>query len=619
VTLSSRSLACFVLGMFLIALASLAATAAVLDAGPKTPAFAPDEILVKFKPGLTDAGMKALLGAQGATITREVQQLGVKVLKVPSGRVMDMVKAFQGSGQVDFAEPNYLANAILTPNDPSFSSQWGMTKILAPGAWDNTLGLNTVKIAILDTGIDNNHEDLAAKIVATNNFTSSTTSDDLYGHGTHVAGIAAAISNNAKGVAGVGFNCALMSGKVLKDDGYGTYDWIASGLCWAADSGAKVINMSLGGGGASTTLENAVNYAWGKGSVVVAAAGNSNTTAASYPAYYTNCIAVGATDNADNRASFSNYGSWVDVAAPGVGIYSTLPNHSNSIGALNYGSLNGTSMACPHVAGLAALVFASRPGATNASVRARIEQTCDPLSGGWVAKGRVNAYRAVTRTQYGVAQYSNGQQVNFATPFATIPVVITADQSASTAASSITTTGFKINLTTHAGGAASTWVQWIAFNPSAAAEVIGGVITANSGTHVTFATPLSSTPVIVTNAFKDGKALISGAIDNAANGFGVSIVNDQGASVSGATLLWMAVVPKPANGFKGEVKVLSNSANVSFSPAFAAGPAYVLSSPPDVIAGAVSNRNDGFTLSLIKHDGTASDGRWVQWIGYAGP
>jgi len=276
-------------------------------------------------------------------------------------------------------------------------------------------------------------------------------------------------------------------------------------------------------------------------------------------------------------------------------------------------------MACPHVAGLAAVLFSSRPGATNAAVRTRIEKTCDPLSGGWVANGRVNAYRAVTLTQFGVAQMSNSQQVTFATPFLSTPVVVTADQSASSVASNITTTGFKVNLTSHTGAATSSWVQWIAFNPSASADVMGGVVTATGGQHIAFPTTLSATPVIVANAFKNGKALIAGAIDNAPDGFGVTIVDDQGATVSGATLLYTAVVPKPANGFKGQVKVLRHGANVSFTPAFPAGPAYVLSSPPDVIAGAIDNRNDGFTLSLIKHDGTQAGDQWVHWLGYAGP
>jgi thermitase len=270
-----------------------------------------------------------------------------------------------------------------------------MTKIQAAEAWSVTTGSSDVKIAILDTGIDQNHEDLAAKIVANKNFTSSRSVDDKYGHGTHVAGIAAAITNNRKGVSGVGFNTSLMNVKVLGDNGSGYYSWIANGITWAANNGAKVINMSLGGSSSSTTLKSAVDYAWGKGCVIVAAAGNDNTSAPLYPAYYDNCIAVAATDQNDAKASFSNYGSWVDIAAPGVGIFSTLPNHNNRIGITNYGSLSGTSMATPHVAGVAALVFAAKSGWTNADVRAKIQTSVDPTTGFTTSIGRVNAFKAV--------------------------------------------------------------------------------------------------------------------------------------------------------------------------------------------------------------------------------
>jgi hypothetical protein len=233
--------------------------------------------------------------------------------------------------------------------------------------------------------------------VANKNFTTSSTVDDLYGHGTHCAGIAAATTNNSIGVAGVGFNTSLMNVKVLGDNGSGQYSWIANGITWAADNGAKVISLSLGGSSGSYTLQNAVNYAWNKGVVVVAAAGNNGNTASVYPAYYSNCIAVAATDQNDAKASFSTYGSWVDVAAPGVSIYSTLPNHSNSIGTTNYGSLSGTSMSTPHVAGLAALVWATSYGTSNTSVRSRIESTADAISGtGTYWKyGRINANKAV--------------------------------------------------------------------------------------------------------------------------------------------------------------------------------------------------------------------------------
>jgi thermitase len=366
-------------------------------------AYAPDRILVKFLPGTLDAVKAGIHSRQGGRVAGVIPDIGVQVVEVPANQVMAKVKAYRGESRVLYAEPDYIAEAILTPNDIYFSNQWGMTKIQAPQAWDTTTGSPAVKIAILDTGIDQNHEDLAAKIVANQNCTTSATVDDLFGHGTHVAGIAAAITNNGKGVAGVGFNSSLMNVKVLDDRGSGYYSWIAAGITWAADNGAKVINMSLGGSSDQQTLRDAVDYAWGRGVVIVAAAGNNGNTAPVFPGYYTNVIAVAATDQNDVKASFSNYSSnddnWVDVAAPGVGIYSTLPNHFNRIGfwARNYGSLDGTSMASPFVAGLAGLVWATGYGMSNTAVRSRIESTADAIAGTgtYWQYGRINAYKAV--------------------------------------------------------------------------------------------------------------------------------------------------------------------------------------------------------------------------------
>jgi thermitase len=381
----------------------------ILASGPvraasEAPGFAPDQILVKFNLGTDEATQGQIHRKNGGAVVAEIAQLGIKVVRVNVGNVPDKVKAYRGEKDVAFAEPDFVAEAIgdpIYPNDPDFGNQWGLSQgsdndVDAPEAWGITTGSAGIKIAILDTGVDQDHEDLA-KIVANKNFTSSSTMDDRYGHGTHVAGIAAASTNNSKGVAGLGYDCAIMNGKVLGDTGSGSYSGIASGIIWAADNGAKVINMSLGGTSSSSTLQQAVDYAWNKGVVVVAAAGNSNTSAMFYPAAYTNCIAVAATDQNDARASFSNYGNWVDVAAPGVSIYSTLPNHRNSIGGMSYGSLNGTSMSSPLVAGLVGLVWSTSYGTTNVQVRDRVQTTAEQAGTMWSSYGikRINAYNAV--------------------------------------------------------------------------------------------------------------------------------------------------------------------------------------------------------------------------------
>lgn len=382
-------------------------TSPVFAQSPSFPAVSagervPGQILVKFKQNVPDNVVDLKVDGYSAKIKSRLDKINTLVLNVPESQQDAILLAFSRLPTVEFAEPDFVAHAFTATNDPSLSQQWGMYKIQAANgsgqsAWDITQGNSSVKIAILDTGIDQNHEDVSTKIVANQNFTGSSTVDDLYGHGTHTAGIAAAITNNSIGVAGVGYNSSLMNVKVLDDTGSGYYSWIANGITWATDNGAKVISMSLGGSSGSSTLQSAVDYAWNHGAVVVAAAGNNGNTARSYPGYYTNSIAVAATDINDAKASWSTYGSWVDVAAPGVNVYSTLPNHSNTIGGQNYGTLSGTSMATPHVAGLAALIWATNICQTNSCVRSQIESNADniPGTGSYWTYGRINACKSV--------------------------------------------------------------------------------------------------------------------------------------------------------------------------------------------------------------------------------
>ncbi len=364
--------------------------------------FATDEILVKFKEGTPKEIKERVHRGFGSQMKERIEKLDVEVVRVPKDRVEEFVAKFKGKAEVEYAEPNYVATTLELTNDPGIANQWGMYKVRAAdsgiSAWDTAKSNLSVKIAILDTGIDQDHEDLAGKIVANQNCTDSSTADDLYGHGTHAAGIAAASTNNSLGVAGLGYNASLMNVKVLGDNGSGYYSWIANCLVWAADNGAKVVNMSLGGPFSSKTLEIAVNYVWSKGAVIVAAAGNSGSSSRTYPAYYNNVIAVAATDVNDKKASWSSFGKWVDVAAPGVEIYSTFPNHTNTIGKTNYGYASGTSMATPHAAGLAALIWTTSYNGSNADVRRQIEATADKITGTgkyWIY-GRINALNAVT-------------------------------------------------------------------------------------------------------------------------------------------------------------------------------------------------------------------------------
>lgn len=361
-----------------------------------------NRILVKFRPFFSSEERFKFHRRLDNTLIEHIDRLNVDVVDARKKDIRKLLRDYRIDPRVEYAEPDYIAYAMELTNDPYLPRQWGMEKIKASlsgiSAWDYSKGSFLVKIAILDTGIDQNHEDLKDKIVENFKCADSPTVDDLYGHGTHVAGIAAAATNNKIGVAGVGYNTSLMNVKVLSDSGFGYYSWIADCIKWAADNGAKVINMSLGGKKRSRTLENAVNYAWQKGVVLVAAAGNYGRAFRTYPAYYKNVIAVAATDKNDQRASWSNYGRWVSLAAPGVDIYSTFPNHPYSIGkSFGYDFGSGTSMASPHVAGLAGLVWSSAYGSTNYSVRTRIESKADRIAGTgrYWKHGRINALKSL--------------------------------------------------------------------------------------------------------------------------------------------------------------------------------------------------------------------------------
>lgn len=275
-------------------------------------------------------------------------------------------------------------------DDPMLAHQWGLQRVQAPAAWDVATG-SGVTIAILDTGIAE-PPDLAGKVVGRITYTGLP--GDVNGHGTAMASIAAAVTNNGLGMAGVGFEATLLDVKVMRDDGSGppTMLPIVDGIRWAADHGAKVINLSFGMYVAVPEIDAAVDYAWARGALVVASAGNVATAMPFYPAAYPPVLAVGATDNTDALALFSNRGPWVDANAPGVGILQAEIDGTYTFGA-------GTSQAAAVVSGVAALLFATLPdvngdGRVNDEVRACIEQAADVVNG----VRRVNAARAVSCT-----------------------------------------------------------------------------------------------------------------------------------------------------------------------------------------------------------------------------
>jgi len=361
----------------------------------------PGEVLVKFKSDAPPAGVRAALSAQDVRTVGEVPALGVQRLRVPEGREMAIIAALRHHPLVEYAEPNYIIRAVLDPNDPFFAYQWSLTRIGAPQAWDVTTGSSDLTITIVDSGIDLDHPDLSGKIIPGYDYLNGDWDpDDDYGHGTHVAGIAAAWTNNGLGVAGVSWGARLMALKVLDAGGSGTYADVASAVTYAANHGAKIINLSLGGDYDSQTLHDAVIYAHNAGCVLAAATGNDGGSVVLYPAQYAEALAVAATGSTDQRAWFSNYGPEVDVAAPGVGIYSTY------LGG-GYTSMDGTSMAAPHVAGLAALIWSEYPGYTNDQVEGRIERTALDLgAAGWdryYGYGRIDAQAALCTPDLGAS------------------------------------------------------------------------------------------------------------------------------------------------------------------------------------------------------------------------
>lgn len=325
---------------------------------------------------------------------------GVEVVAVPVAAPADLIaECFRAIEEVEFCEPDTIVTTDIVPGDPEFVHQWHLTKIRAPEAWNTSSGASTTVIAVLDTGVDGSHPDLTGKLSPGYNFISNNTNTtDDNGHGTHVAGIAAASTDNSLGIAGVGYRCSIMPVKVLDASGTGSYSTIAAGISYASRNGAKVLNLSLSGATPSLSLEAAVNAAIGRGCVVVAAAGNSGVTTEAWPAACSGSIAVAASTPADARASFSNYGTWVDLAAPGTSLLSTFPLATVTLGTApsGYKNMSGTSMATPVVAGVAGLLYSYLGNqATPANVRSILESTANPIARNFTVHGRVDAAAAL--------------------------------------------------------------------------------------------------------------------------------------------------------------------------------------------------------------------------------
>jgi thermitase len=361
---------------------------------------APGQLIVRFK----SQARQAILQNLGLRAVKKVA--GLNAIVVKAADPVAATKALKADREVLWVEPNFIAKAIdVAPvrvalplgvgaraGDELLGQLWGMAKIEAPAAWAITAGDRNVKVAVVDTGIDHKHPELAGRDDKGRDFIND--DDDAMDdneHGTHCAGTVAGGLNNG-GVVGVAPNVSLLAVKVLDGEGSGTYEAVANGIIFAADQGAAVISMSLGGPAGSKVIEEAVNHARAKGALVVAAMGNENTEAPSYPASAPGVMAVGATTKTNQRSSFSNFGKHISVGAPGSDILSSVPGGK-------FDTFSGTSMATPHVAGLAALVKSRFPQATADEIKARIEKSADDHGAAGFDKqfghGRVNARKAL--------------------------------------------------------------------------------------------------------------------------------------------------------------------------------------------------------------------------------
>ncbi|MBX0311929.1 MAG: S8 family serine peptidase [Sulfurihydrogenibium sp.] len=384
------------------------------------------EIIVKFKnkPNQT-------LKTQAISET-----LNIHVIKLPPNmKVEDALKKYRNDPNVEYAEPNYIIRKLeTTPNDKYYSSQWGLVKVLANKVWDTCKGSDNTIVAVIDTGMDLNHSDLKNHIWKNPGETDCNDGidndnngfiDDCYGwnfasdnnntqdddgHGTHVAGIIGAVTNNSEGVAGLNWYIKLMPVRILDSKGEGSIANAVRGIDYAVKNGAKIINLSLGYPGSCSyvppdqALYDAIKFAGDRGVLVVAAAGNygcNNDKTPMWPASFKlpNIISVGASDQNDNVAYFSNYGQkTVHLLAPGTDIFSTYFDKTNNQSQSTYKSLSGTSMAAPFVTGAAALLMSCLNNATIYEIKERIVSSVDvfdKLSNITISSGRLNIYNAL--------------------------------------------------------------------------------------------------------------------------------------------------------------------------------------------------------------------------------
>ncbi len=392
--------------------------------------YAPGRVLVSWRDASRPVdGLPAGQPLTGGQRLIDQPAINLWSLPVPIGQECATAARLRREARLAYAELDFAVHStdLVTPTDPGWSNQWALRQINAPQAWSSVTDTTALVVAVIDSGIRLDHPDLATQVWVNSGETPGNYIDDDgngqiddvhgwhfyhgwtgttyvpmqdaniaddYGHGTHVAGIIGAATNNNVGIAGVAWGARVLPVKVLNQYGDGWYSDIAAGIVYAVDNGANIINLSLGGTVDSPVLREPIEYAQAHGVLVIAATGNTGGSVL-YPAAYDSVLAVAATDQSDQRAAFSNFGPEVDVAAPGVDIYSTWP------WVTGYFTKSGTSMAAPHVAGVAALVWTQWPQLSARQVAIKIMLTAvDVGDVGWDTQtgfGRLEADRAVNQ------------------------------------------------------------------------------------------------------------------------------------------------------------------------------------------------------------------------------
>jgi len=396
--------------------------------------FAPGRILVGFTKNVSAAEAAATVKKHGALkATGKVKMLldgRVALANVPKGAeraIANRLSKLAGKSNVAFAELDGVVKADATPNDPYLGSQWHLQTTQAPTAWDTTTGSPSIIVAVIDTGVDATHPELASRMVSGyNTYNGNTDSSDVHGHGTKVAGSAVANSNNGSGIASLCWQCGIMPIRATDTAGYATYSSLAAGIDFAARNRARVANLSFQAYDSSTVRTAADNFAK-VGGITTISAGNAGALVSNQP--HPSILTVASTNSADVKSGFSNYGAAISVSAPGEGIFTTTKGGG-------YGSVSGTSFAAPITAGVAALVLSANPQLTSAQVIQIIKDSADDLgTAGWDSNfgfGRVNAAKAVAMAKSTLTD-TTAPQVAFTSPGAgaTLSNTVSANISAS--------------------------------------------------------------------------------------------------------------------------------------------------------------------------------------------